>query len=321
MEKKICLCCNKLLENATEIELLAQWHKKCIKKFFGTNIMPQLHLDEAALEQLVTDTVAKGFTVAGVQKKLSLHLSDDSDNRLTLVGYPTGYILKPQSKDFEQLPEIEHLVMTMADAAGIKTVPHALIKTDEKLAYITKRIDRISGSTKLLAMEDFCQLSGRLTEEKYKSSYEQCAKVIKFSFRSGLDMAELFYRLIFCFVTGNSDMHLKNFSLIEDAPGSRRFELSRAYDLLAVNVVMPEDKEEFALTLNSKKANIKRKDFLIFADYCKIPQPAAEKMLKKICGMKEKLLSLAGESNLKPDLKIRFIKLIEERMERLENQG
>ena len=145
MEKKICLCCNKLLENATEIELLTQWHKKCIKKFFGTNIMPQLHLDETALEQLVTDTVAKGFTVAGVQKKLSLHLSDDSDNRLTLVGYPTGYILKPQSKDFEQLPEVEHLVMTMADAAGIKTVPHALIKTDEKLAYITKRIDRISG--------------------------------------------------------------------------------------------------------------------------------------------------------------------------------
>ena len=170
-------------------------------------------------------------------------------------------------------------------------------------------------------MEDFCQLSGRLTEEKYKSSYEQCAKVIKFSFRSGLDMAELFYRLIFCFVTGNSDMHLKNFSLIEDAPGSRRFELSKAYDLLAVNVVMPEDKEEFALTLNNKKANIKRKDFLIFADYCKIPQPAAEKMLKKICGMKEKFLSLAGESILKPDLKIRFIKLIEERMERLENQG
>ena len=105
METKLCLCCNKSLENATENELLAQWHKKCIKKFFGTNIMPQLHLDEAALEQLVTDTVAKGFTVAGVQKKLSLHLSDDSDNRLTLVGYPTGYILKPQSKDFEQLPE------------------------------------------------------------------------------------------------------------------------------------------------------------------------------------------------------------------------
>lgn len=320
-EKNFCFCCGKPLSLDSKIELEYLWHTRCIRKFFGTDVLPQINIDKAQLEQLVTDTVGKRFTVAGVQKKLSLHLSKETENRLTIVGYPAGFILKPQTQDFPLMPEVEQLVMTMADFAGIKTVPHGLIKMNSEFAYITKRIDRNQKkkSLEVYAMEDFCQLGERLTEEKYKSSYEQCAKIIrKYSSRPGLDLSELFYRLLFCFVTGNSDMHLKNFSLIENPPKSRNFELSKAYDLLAVNVVMPEDKEETALTLNRKKANIKRGDFIYFAEYCSIPLAAAEKMIAKICGMKESFLELICQSLLSEELKQAFEKLLMERTERLE---
>ena len=177
-----------------------------------------------------------------------MHLVSDSRKpRLTLVNYPTGYILKPQVAEFEALPESEQLIMTMADMAGISTVPHALIKGNAGLAYITKRVDRnlTSDKVEMLAMEDFCQLDLRLTEDKYRGSYERCAKIIKqYSSRVGIDMAEFYIRLVFCFIVGNSDMHLKNFSLIETAEGSGEYVLSPAYDLLPVNANMPADKEE-----------------------------------------------------------------------------
>ena len=71
-----------------------------------------------------------------------------------------------------------------------------------------------------------------------------------------MDQIELFLRLVFCFLTGNSDMHLKNFLLIETAEGSRKYILSPAYDLLPVNLIMPQDKEEFALPMNGRKNNL-----------------------------------------------------------------
>ena len=185
------------------------------------------------------------------------------------MNYPTGYILKPQSEEYRALPEVEDIVIRMADMTGIRTVPHALIRTAgrDDYAFITRRIDRqFSGlrgrKTAYLAMEDFCQLDGRLTQDKYKGSYERCAKVIdRFSDRPGVDKAALFMRLVFCFASGNSDMHLKNFSLIESKPNSSVYILSAAYDLLPVNVILPNDIDQFALTMNGKKRNLRRNDF------------------------------------------------------------
>lgn len=89
----------------------------------------------------------------------------------------------------------------------------------------------------LYAMEDFCQLSRRLTQDKYKGSYENCGRIVKrYSSMPGLDLTEMYLRVAAAFVVGNSDMHLKNFSLIENMPGSRIFQLSKAYDMLPVNV-------------------------------------------------------------------------------------
>lgn len=309
----ICLCCGKPLGNDPG----NSWHKACIKRFFGTAGIPELEIDKETLEQLAKYSTNKGLTVPGVQKKLSLHLhSEKGNNRLTLVDYPTGYILKPQVEDFVCMPESEQLVMCMADVTGISTVPHALVRKGSEFAYITKRVDRVidSSGVRKLAMEDFCQLERRLTVDKYKGSYERCAKVVKaYSSQMGLDLAELFMRLVFSFVVGNSDMHLKNFSMIETSEASGEYILSPAYDLLPVNIIMPLDTEECALSLNGKKANLKKSDFLSFAERSGISIISAEKMIKKIVSTKEKYIQMCKESFLPDDLKISMINLIEER--------
>lgn len=311
----ICLCCGKPLRMSDE----TGWHKTCIKRFFGTTKLPEIEIDDKTLNILAVETTNKGFTVPGVQKKLSLHLVRDSHKpRLTLVNYPTGYILKPQVTEFEALPESEQLVMTMADMTGISTVPHALIKGNTGLAYITKRVDRnlMDGRVEMLAMEDFCQLDLRLTEDKYRGSYERCAKIIRrYSSRVGVDMAEFYIRLVFCFIVGNSDMHLKNFSLIETAEGSGEYILSPAYDLLPVNANMPADKEQFALAMNGKKTNIRRGDLLKFADTCGITRQTAGKIITNLAGLTPKWLEMCENSLLPDELKERLKKLITERTE------
>lgn len=310
-----CLCCGKTLSTPNE----TGWHKACIKRFFGTTELPEIDINNETLNLLATETTNKGFTVPGVQKKLSLHLvSDGSKPRLTLVNYPTGYILKPQVAEFEALPESEQLIMEMADMAGISTVPHALIKGSGRLAYITKRVDRIltKDNIEMLAMEDFCQLDLRLTEDKYRGSYERCAKIIKkYSSRIGIDITEFYIRLVFCFIVGNSDMHLKNFSLIETAEGSQEYVLSPAYDLLPVNANLPEDKEQFALTMNGKKMHILKGDFLKFASTCDIPRKTAIKLIQNLVSYTPKWLKMCDDSILPDDLKERLRQIIIERTE------
>ncbi len=313
-----CLCCGKPMRTADD----SGWHKSCIKKFFGTSRLPEIEINDEALKLLATETVNKGFTVPGVQKKLSLHLVSDSKKpRLTLVNYPTGYILKPQVSEYEALPEAEQLIMSMAELAGISTVPHALIKGSSGLAYITKRVDRrqADNKTEMLAMEDFCQLDLRLTEDKYRGSYERCAKIItRYSSRVGIDMTEFFIRLVFSFIAGNSDMHMKNFSLIETGEGSGEYILSPAYDLLPVNANMPADTEQFALPMNGKKTNIRKNDFLKFAVGCGITETTAKKLIASLVSQKAKWLTMCEASLLPELLKARVAAIIEERCSMLE---
>ena len=163
-------------------------------------------------------------------------------------------------------------------------------------------------------MEDFCQLDLRLTQDKYKGSYERCAKIIgRYSSRKGLDITELYLRIVFSFIVGNSDMHLKNFSLIETEEGSGKYVLSPAYDLLPVNVIMSEDKEQFALPMNGKKTHIRRKDFMVFAEECGMTRSSAEKMIAMLVAKKEKFFTICKGSLLPESMQERLVKLIEER--------
>lgn len=310
MKQHYCLSCGKELNDENKL-----WHDRCVAKVFGTKELPIIDLDEKSIEELARHRVDLSYTVPGVQKKLSLGLSKNHERKLTLVDYPSGFILKSQVKgEGDDFPEGENLTMCLAECCDIRVVPHGLLfLKDGSRAYITRRIDRVDG--KAIAMEDFCQLSGRLTEDKYHSSYEQCKKVIaKFSDSKKADLSRFVYLLLFCYLTGNSDMHLKNFSLIEN---NGVYSLSAAYDLLPVNVVFPSDKEEFALTLHGKKKNVTKNDFIKFAS-SEDPRENLEgkevvRMMKKLISFIPKMFELIDHSSLSEKHKEEFKALILER--------
>lgn len=252
-----CLYCYKQLAEG-EVD----YHKGCARKIFETTMVPALSYTRANIKELAREIVSASTTVTGVQAKLSLDISRGhagEPRRFTIVGLWGRFILKPQTDSFANLPENEDLTMHMAEAAGIKTVPHSLIRfADGELCYITRRVDRQKNGTKI-AMEDMCQLSERLTEDKYKGSYERIAKIIRrYSSAPLLDVVNFWEVVLFSWLTGNADMHLKNFSLFRPADN---YMLSPAYDLLSTALVITDDVEELALTLNGKKRRIKREDF------------------------------------------------------------
>lgn len=252
-----CLFCYKPLKDG-EVD----YHKSCCRKIFETSTAPKLPYTRSNIEDLAREIVTSSTTVTGVQAKLSLDISRGhvgEPQRFTIVGLWGRFILKPQTDRFVSLPENEDLTMHLAEAAGIKTVPHSLVRfADGELCYITRRIDRSKKGEKI-AMEDMCQLSERLTEDKYKGSYERIAKLIRrYSSAPLLDVVNFWEVVVFSWLTGNADMHLKNFSLFRPADD---YMLTPAYDLLSTSLVMPEDDEELALTLNGKKKRLKREDF------------------------------------------------------------
>ena len=270
-----CLYCYKELADG-EVD----FHKGCCKKFFGIPEAPELPYSLDELDTLAAQVIQSQTTLTGVQAKLSLHLDrHDGSKRLTIVGLWGDYIFKPQTQSYKTLPENEDLTMHLAEIAKIKVVPHTLIRLkDGTLGYLTKRIDRSADGDKI-PMEDMCQLTERQTEYKYKSSYEQIAKVIaKYSYVPLLDLTDFYEQVFFSWLVGNNDMHLKNFSLY--APKGK-WGLTPAYDLLNVTLVNPKDDEELALTLNARKKRIKKADFVKAMETSGIAPKVFENMVTK----------------------------------------
>lgn len=154
--------------------------------------------------------------------------------------------------------------------------------------------------------------------DSYKGSYERCAKIIqRYSSRPGLDITELFIRVVFSFIVGNSDMHLKTFSLIETNENSGAYILSDAYDILPVNTVNPADTEQTALTLNGKKRNLHRNDFLKFADSCGMERTVADRLIDRLIGKRVIFETIVNSSFLTEELKEKLRYLIFDYMEAL----
>ena len=251
-----CLYCYKALN-----EVEQDFHTTCAKKMFGTKQAPIIDFNLKELEDLAKQIVIKSVAVTGVQPKLSLEIEKHKNelSRLTIVDLHGNYILKPPSTEYKELPQNEDVTMHLANLVKIKTAQHCLIRLHSgELAYITKRFDR--NKKDKIAVEDFCQLTENLTEHKYRGSIEKVAKTThQFTTNKGFEVLRLFELVLFCYLTGNADMHLKNFALIENAFGE--FELSPAYDLVSTALVIADDQEETALTINGKKSRLKKKDF------------------------------------------------------------
>ncbi|MCE2840368.1 MAG: HipA domain-containing protein [Bacteroidetes bacterium] len=295
------------------------FHASCSKKIFGQPTPPDLPYSEEDLEPLAKKVIQSQTAVTGVQAKLSLHITGNpiggNERRFTIVGLWGGYLLKPPTAWYPQLPEVEDVTMHLAQLAKIKTAPHSLIRLQSgNLAFVTKRIDRTKNGK--LAMEDMCQLTERLTEDKYHGSYEQIAKAIqRHSVTPGLDVVNFFELVLFSFLTGNADMHLKNFSLLEQ-PGLGMV-LSPAYDLVNTALVHPADEEEMALTLNGRKKKLTKQDFVAAMNTLKLEEKQQEMIFNKMAKAWPQWQELIDRSFMSVEFKEQYKSLLKERMNRI----
>lgn len=306
-------CYQPLHEHDTEV------HQACNKRFYGQLKTPQLNYNLNNLQDLATKVIQSQMAVTGVQAKVSLSLFRKEDQnltkKLTIVGLYGDYILKPPSEFYAELPELESATMHMAAVCGLQVVPHSLIRLqDETLCYITKRVDRYRKGK--LHMEDMCQLSERLTEDKYKGSHEQVAKLLlKYSANPLLDVTSFYELVLFSFFTGNADMHLKNFSLLERH--EQGMSLSPAYDLVPTALVNPEDTEELALNLNGKKRKLKYADFLAAYEIAGLNKKVLDNTLELFIYCKPEMIDVLNKSFVSDTLKDEYASLIQRRYKQL----
>jgi serine/threonine-protein kinase HipA len=310
MKSNKCLYCYK------EVAEGGEFHASCSRIFFGTNTPPVIpnSLDEMA--DLAKNVVQRSITVPGVQPKLSMSLIEEarqnSDKRLTVVGALGGsYIFKPPSPDYEEMPANEHLTMRIAEAYGINVVQSSLIRLKSgELSYITKRIDRTEDNEKVHMLDMF-----QITEafDKYISSMEKVGKALgSYSANPLLDKLFLFEITLFSYLTGNNDMHLKNFSMIQN---KEKWTLAPSYDLLNVSIILPEDTEELALTLGGKKKKLTRTSFETYGKNLGLNDKQINGVFKRFQKNKAKALRLIEQSFLSEEMQNKYIALLNKRYE------
>lgn len=310
--KNRCLYCYEPLESETD------FHEKCSMEFFGTTTPPKIPYTIDQMEELAKNVVERSVAVPGVQPKLSMSLvkevQDQPNTRLTVVGALGGqYIFKPPTKQFREMPENEHLTMKMAEAFGIKVVPSSLIKlASGELSYVTKRIDRTEKGYKIHMLDMF-----QITEafDKYKSSMEKVGKALdSYSSNTLLDKIFYFELAVFSFLTGNNDMHLKNFSMIESSSG---WILAPAYDLLNVSILLPEDNEELALTLEGKKRKLKKEHFEHLGKVLGLTDRQIQGVFRRMFKNESRAIKWIDNSFLSNDMKQAYKDILKTRYERL----
>lgn len=310
MSKK-CLYCYQSLNDTT----VGDFHEQCSVLFFGTEQQPLFEHSLKQMAELAKNVVERSVAVPGVQPKLSLSivsdtLHDGSRGRLTVVGALGGnYIFKPPSDHFPEMPENEHVTMRIAEAFGINTVKSSLIRLQSgELSYITKRIDRTDSGEKIHMLDMF-----QITEafDKYKSSMEKIGKALhEYSDNTLLDKLYFLEIGIFSFLTGNNDMHLKNFSMIYC---NDTWTLAPAYDLLNVAIVNPDDTEELALTLEGKKKKLKWDHFERLGIALGLNQKQLKGIAKRFLKNKPIAFQWIDHSFLSKEYKEKYKTVLEER--------
>lgn len=319
--KNRCLCCYKPIEAEK-----GDYHPLCAQRLFGCRRPPLLPYTRDNIEGLALQVLERSTSVTGVQPKLSLEINRGGKNepdKLTIVGLWGNFILKPQSPSYRSMPEIEDVTMRLAEVVGIATAPHGLIRmADGELAYITRRMDRGEEGQKF-SMLDMCQLTNRLTEHKYRGAYTQLAETIRrYSASPMLDVQRFWEVVVFSWVTGNSDMHCKNFSLLGKA--GIGYQLSPAYDLLAVWLTGIKDTDELAMPLvgfgNDGHGSIRgfgRASFVEAMTVSGITEKFAERILSRMKAGRERWFEIIDRSFLPLELMAAYKSLIDERLGRL----
>lgn len=307
-----CLYCYDRLEEGHD------FHEKCSLLFFGTPTPPLLTYSLDEMDVLAKRTVERSVAVPGVQAKISLSLVKEAkgktDTRLTVVGALGGqYIFKPPSDKYPEMPPNEHVSMRMAEVFGIRVAPSSLIRlASGELSYITKRIDRTETGDKIHMLDMF-----QITEaiDKYKGSMEKVGKALEqYSDNTLLDKIFYFELVLYCFLTGNNDMHLKNFSMIESSSG---WILAPAYDLLNVAIINPIDDEELALTLAGKKKKLKQEHFRQLGLGLGMTENQIQRTFRRFEKNKAKAMTWVDRSFLSHEMKTTYKILVDKRYDQL----
>lgn len=284
-------------------------------------LSPQLKhlkpLEFSAAEQRQEAVARVGkMSVQGVQTKLSAQLKI-KEGRFEIVDQKGHYILKPQSDSFPELPENEAISMLLAKTIGLEVPVHGLLYCkDNTMTYFIRRFDRI-GHHKKIALEDFAQLSGFDRNTKYDSTMEKVVNIIaKYCTFPKIEFVKLLKLTLFNFLIGNEDMHLKNFSLISR---NKIVTLSPAYDLLNSTIAQVNAQEEIALSLNGKKSNLKKQDFIdYFAnERLKLNQHVIHSILQEMQSAIPDWQTFIEHSFLSETMKKKYLNLLEERRLRL----
>jgi len=280
---------------------------------FGKPIKPTIPITLGQIS-LQAQKLAGKLSISGVQPKLSMCLEGDE---LVPVAKEGLFILKPQTQNFAELPQNEYLCMQMGKRFGLNTASCLLLElADGTPAYLVKRFDRFKKGRRIekLPCEDMHQILGG--SDKYAGSHERIAKVIKTHCSYvPLDLQQLFEITIFNFTIGNSDAHQKNFSLLTSKAGI--IALSPAYDIVSSQLVIPEDKEDLALTINGKRNRLKRIDFLSFADHVGIDTSYAKSRIDELINLRGKFTQMIVESTLSSEMRDHFAQIMIDRMGRL----
>ena len=252
---------------------------------------------------------AKKLSIQGVQPKLSAAISV-VEQEFKIVDQFGTYIIKPQNDLFPELPQNEDVTMKMAKAFGLDVPFHGMLYAkDGSLSYFIKRFERY-GKGKKIATEDFAQLTGNTRDTKYRFTMEKLVPVIdEFCSFPAIEKADFFKRVLFCYVTGNEDMHLKNFSLITK---NGKTTLTPIYDFLNSSIVIKNPEEEIALTLKGKKSNLKATDFIDY--YAKERLQLNEKTVVTILEQMENAIpkwkELLEISFLSDEMKEKYLELL-----------
>ncbi len=282
-------------------------NKKLIKEMFNTSELPiiEFGLQDVSYK---AQQVAGKLSLSGVQPKLSMKL-DKKSNSLISVAEGGEYILKPQSQTFPNIPENEQCCMDIATEFKIDIPPHCLLSLrDGSRAYIVKRFDRESGIK--IHQEDFFQILE--SADKYKGSVEQIGRKLKeISTAPGYDVQLFFERVVFNFIIGNGDAHLKNYSIVYK--GKETIRLTPAYDIVCSKLVILEE-EDSALSINGKKNTLERDDFDKLADYLNIPIKIRYEKFEKSFKLMETIIK---NSEIKEEVQAKFINIIKKRLSRM----
>ncbi|NIA07153.1 MAG: hypothetical protein GWP14_05890 [Actinobacteria bacterium] len=291
---------------------MINYDAKTLRGMFGKPILPTIpiSLKEISLE---AQRLAGKLSISGVQPKLSVRLDGD---KLVPVERDGQFILKPQTQEFAELPQNEYLCMQMGKRFGLNTADFLLLElADGSPAYLVKRFDRRKKGRKIekLHCEDMQQILGG--RDKYVGSHEQIAQAIRnYCTFAPLELQRLFDLTVFNFVIGNGDAHKKNFSLLTTED---KVSLSPVYDLVSSRLVIREEADELALTLNGRRNRIARGDFAVFASRLEIAADYTEKKLSQLLSLREDFHGMIAASMLSPTLRERLAGIVAERMDRL----